>query len=421
MADPNNQVLTQEPAGAEAAYRPISGLAIAGLTLACVYVLVVAVSTGAALIQGAGFFLPNALFLVPLAGAVLCLLAQRQIRGSEGTRAGLALARWGLWLSVFTGVGYFSYYYFTYLAIRSQANAFLMEKDVDSGFFPLLKEGGPVQVNAAFLLTQPENSRGNIKPDNMAQMIRRFDAPNRQGVGELTMFRERYLVKALQRAGSECRIEPQGVHDWGYEKGGYKVARQYRITTPEAVIKTLVTVRSTEGEEGSMRKWFVVMQQLGTRVEYTPLGEALKNLEVSARDFMQARLEEHHQGKSTEAIPDKTNWEQVAQGPGPEVRDLIRAIIKGKNPNHMFNVGKEEYLSPWRIEKGKAQFDFFGRIQFAGPMNKPMTADCKITVECKERVVPPGQTEPNPAQFPPQPHWQMESFVVERLGFMSFK
>lgn len=417
MADPN-QVLTPEPAGAQAAYRPISGLAIAGLSLACLYVLVVAVTTLAALIQGAGFFLPNELLLVPLAGAVLCFLAQRQIRTSEGTRAGLGLARWGLWLSVFSGVGYFSYYYFTSLAICSQANAFLMVKDVDSGFFPLLQDGDPVQVNAAFLLSLPESYRGNIKPDNMTQMARRFDAPGRQGLGELTMFRERYLVKALNRAGAECRIEPQGVQEWRFEKGGYKVIRLYRITTPEAVIRAYVPVRSTEGEAGGLRKWFVVLAQVGTKVEYTPLGHALKNIEQLARVHMEAQFGPQ-QDKAAETIPDKTNWDKIAQGPGLEIRAQIKAMLKREHSNYMFHLGKEENLSPWRIEKGKPQFDFFGRLQFLGPMNRPMTADCKITVECKEVVVPPGQEQPDPAHFPPQPHWQIVSFEVQRLGAMA--
>ena len=56
MADPN-QVLTPEHAGAEAVYRPISGLAITGLTLAGLYVLVVAVST-----DGEEFSAPRELF-----------------------------------------------------------------------------------------------------------------------------------------------------------------------------------------------------------------------------------------------------------------------------------------------------------------------------------------------------------------------
>src|SRR5207249_1690816 len=98
MADPN-QVLAPEPAGTEAAYRPISGLAIAGFTLACLYQVVVGVSMAVAVRQGVPLFLPIGTFLLPIGGALLCFLAQRHIRNSEGTRAGLRLARWGLWLS----------------------------------------------------------------------------------------------------------------------------------------------------------------------------------------------------------------------------------------------------------------------------------------------------------------------------------
>jgi hypothetical protein len=412
MADPN-QVLTPEPAGAEAGYRPISGLAIAGLALAGIYALVISVSTVAGLIQGSGFFLPNELLLLPIGGALLCFLAQRQIRASEGTRAGLTVARWGLWLSLFTGLGYYSYYYFTYLAIRGQANAFLMEKDTDSGFFPLLQEGGPAQVNAAFLLTIPEFSRGPAKPDNLQQMTRLFDLPGRQGPGLLTSFRNNYLVQALVRGGKECTIEPQGVHDWRFEKGGYKVIRIYRIMTPEAIFKAVVPVHSTADELGGMRKWYVIFPLVNFRVDDTPLGKSLKNIHALARVFLENKWNDLLQGKSVEPFPDKTKWEKVP----PELGKLVREVIKGKETRFSVELGKVD-LSPWRLEKGKVQFDFVGSLQFPGPQEMPMAAEMKITVECQEPVAPEGDDRPDLSRFPEQPHWTITAFEITGMAPM---
>ena len=422
MADPN-QVLTQEPAGAEAAYKPISGLAIAGIILAGLFVLVVAVATVAGLIQGAGFFLPTFLMLLPIGGAILSFLAQRQIRASEGTRAGLGLARWGLWLSVFTGLGYTAYYQFTKLAILQQSNAFLMEKDTDSGFFPLLQESGldggdDVKLNSAFLLTVPESNRGNVNPQNDKQMTRLFDVPGKQGPGMLTSFRHHYLIAAIRRAGKDCKIEPLGVHEWSFEKGGYKVIRIYRVTTPEAIFKALVPVHSTSDNFGGMRKWYVISAQLNFRVEYTPLGQALKNIHELARIFMQSQWEELILGKSLESLPDNTNWEKVTQGRGPvrEIREQFAQVKKGKLPIFNFQMAKGEYLNAWRIVNGKVQFDLFASLSFPGPKDIPgVSAETKITLECQEPVVPSGEERPDPALFPPQPHWKITAFEVVRL------
>src|SRR5712691_7439167 len=140
MSDPLKEGIQASPvlpqAGEPLVYRPISGLAVAGLALAGLYTALVIVSTLVALIQGIPFFLPGWVVLLAVAGACLSFLAQRHIQNSEDTRAGLALARWGFWLSIIAGLGYATYANVTGMALKSQANAFLMEKDQegDAGF-----------------------------------------------------------------------------------------------------------------------------------------------------------------------------------------------------------------------------------------------------------------------------------------------
>jgi hypothetical protein len=418
MTEPN-QAVVPEPAGAEAAYRPISGLAVAGFSLACLYTGVVAISTLTALIVGGAYFLSDFFFLLALVAAVLCFLAQRHIRASEGTRAGLPLARWGLWLSVFTGLGYLSYSQFTKKAIEQQANAFLMEASADGGFFPLLIGGSPAEINAAFLLTRTESDRGNVDPKDVRRMTQLFDTPGPKGPAPLTAFRSHLFVQVFQRGGKDCKVEAQAVHSWGYEKVGYQVTRFYRISTPESIIKVRVPVKSTEGDIGGMRKWFVDFNQVGiVELQYTPLGLSLKHIQDLAHSFLQDKLNDLRQGKLSEPFPDKTDWERITQGQplGLEMRDRIRGILKGETMAFIPSLEAEKYLTPWRLDKGKPQFDFFVELKFVGPKEMPLSANCQITVACKESVIPQGKDQPDLGSFPPQPHWEIVSFALQRIG-----
>src|SRR6516165_4882614 len=100
-----------EPIGPGAiVYRPVSGFAIAGFAASCVFALLVLIVAIVALVKGAPFFYSPFILLIPIAGLVLSLIARSHIRASEGTRAGEPLARAGIWISLFTGLGYFVYY-----------------------------------------------------------------------------------------------------------------------------------------------------------------------------------------------------------------------------------------------------------------------------------------------------------------------
>src|SRR5437879_1991684 len=132
MGDPTpTPTLASERPGEPLVYRPLSLPAVAGFGLACLYALVVVIGTAAALIGGAPALLPSPFFPVVLLAAVLSLLALWQIRNSEGTRAGAALAQWGLWISILAGLGYGAYRLAASLAVTSQANQFVMTKGED--------------------------------------------------------------------------------------------------------------------------------------------------------------------------------------------------------------------------------------------------------------------------------------------------
>src|SRR5256885_2337326 len=82
-------------------YRPITPLAVTGFALGIGFAIVVVGSFLFAIYQGVPFYLGGWIVALALGGAALSFVAERQVRQSEGTRAGAGLARWGMWLCLF--------------------------------------------------------------------------------------------------------------------------------------------------------------------------------------------------------------------------------------------------------------------------------------------------------------------------------
>src|SRR5262249_4357859 len=220
------------PPPAEDVYRPLSVPAVAGLCFSALYAALLLVTTVVALFKGAPFFLPWWLILVAIAGAVLSYFGLRHINQSEGTRAGAAVARAGLWLSIVPGLGYTAYSYFTGLALTQQANRFVTEAaDDDSGFFARLQEGTSDGVERAFLLTLPYGKRVGYA-SNKAKLQKDFGPTPMGEEGDFGKFRDNPMVRVVVASGKETTVEPLGVLDWSYEQGRYRVMRAYNVVTP---------------------------------------------------------------------------------------------------------------------------------------------------------------------------------------------
>ncbi|MSQ94028.1 MAG: hypothetical protein EXR98_05665 [Gemmataceae bacterium] len=300
------------------AYQPISGWAIAGLTAGGLFALLVIVSTAVGLFQGAPVFFPIWIVGVPIVGMILSWTGQRHVQNSEGTRAGAPLARWGFGISLVSGLTYFAYYFVTGLAVQNQANAFMMEKGDEAGFFQMLREGGDnrTQLNAAFLLTLPATGRSG-RPDNEITMRANFDRGKDGQPGQLTSFREGIFGRVLyKQLAKDAEITALGVRDWHYEKRGYKVHREYRIKTKEVALHLYMSAGSTEGEaEGQGRKWFVNLNdpQIGEGViskTLTPLGEGVGRLRAKALGWLEKRLRTLGEGNPFPDVAqaDQTEW-----------------------------------------------------------------------------------------------------------------
>jgi hypothetical protein len=299
MAEPTSPATAERPASA-LVYRPLSGLAIAGLVCGVAYAVLVLGSVVLSFLKREPFFLPTPLLALALGGFVLSVLALRQIRNSEGTRAGTGLARWGLWVSLVSGLGAGTFATFSGLAVEMQANSFLM--DEDKGFFPLLQQG---KVNAAFLLVVPPGRRDQGKPGDDKAMEDIFDIPfdSKSPKGLLATFREADFVRVLHEPkGFKVEVTPMGVKSWSYENGGYKVVRNYRLTTPEGEFDLPVTVQSSDPEEpGEPRRWRVLFgpdmrlipvpdESNPRQPKLTPLGQRMTRLRATMVEFANSWL-----------------------------------------------------------------------------------------------------------------------------------
>jgi hypothetical protein len=299
MPEPTSPVAAERPAE-PLVYRPISGLAIAGIIFATLFAGLVLFSVIVFLVRREPFYLPTWMYLLGIAGLVLSFLALRQIRASEGTRAGIPLARLGLWLSVLCVLGSWVFSLVTGRALYQQANRFLTEKGPDAGFFPLLEQGN---VNAAFLLTQRPDARRQANPNSDRDMEKFFDNQEdpKDPRGRLTFFRGVDFVRLLGQHGTANELEPLGNSDWKYETNSYVISRTYQIRNPEGVFELPLRIQSIESSvPGEGRKWMVVwgpMHPPVKEVKLTALGEKLLNLRGSAAIFGSVWLEKLASGE----------------------------------------------------------------------------------------------------------------------------
>lgn len=401
-------------------YKPVSGLALAGFGLACLYAGMVALATGVALVQGVPFFLPGWMILVAIAGLGVSLWAQAQIRASEGTRAGMKLARWGCWLSLVSGLGYLAYTTFTGFALTQQASAFLIEEQGDeSGFFPHLQKGGR-SFNVAFLLTMPPNERAGSEPDNDKSMAKRFDIADQEGKGNLSRFRDHHLVRAISLAGKgEVKVEPLGVQEWKFENRGYRVTRNYRISTPEMVLDVLLPLQSSEGSaEGDRRKWSVALPQARiTSLKNTPLGENLQRLRATAGQFLLGWMSNQEKVLPPEfAKLDQTDWDRLL----PREKEVLRAQIKSQfkelfdkpSPNRLrLGLARETTLTPWeKLPDGRLRLAQEFEIDVPGKIAvPPYHLSGRVWLETKGPLDPQALTG--------VPEWEVKNIEILRVSF----
>ncbi len=297
--------LSQAPRGTvqgpeDPTYRPLSMLAVAGLSVSALYALTVVVGSVVAYFNRTPWLLPAWTVLIPLTGILLSWMAQGRIRESEGTLEGVKLTQWGIGLSLVFGLMYWAYFTATYFAVRQQA---LEEAD---RFLKLLSNG---QTEKAFLYTlQPRPAESaNLR----TQLEIQYNSPpdiNKQG--KLTSFEQADYVHWLQMGGPEADVKQVGLKSWSYEKGGYQIVSLYRVATPALTFDLVVTLHGIESrlKDSPGRQWQVDTEGTGlaaaTMLHFTPQGQSLRTLGQAGKTFADKWLAELTSGQPVQAYLD---------------------------------------------------------------------------------------------------------------------
>jgi hypothetical protein len=340
--------LSSGPGAEPAVYRPVSVLAVAGLSAAVVYALVVVLVAGSAWRSGVPRLMSWALVLA-VAGALLSLTARVRILRSAGMQAGLRLANWGLGLCVVLGLVHGAILIGKDLAVRQEARAFTAD------WFELLRQG---DVYRAFLLSVPAAQRQGDDPENLRRLYIRYGTAGLGEKGPLLRFLENELVQIVRQAGADTKVESLGVSDWAFIDGGYLVEQSYRVTTPEGVFDIALRARSAEQPvPGSVgRQWHIVMTDPNiVRSRHpTPLGEQLIALRQNAGRFVEdwARRATAPSAEHFGTAQLLTPSDRITQAIRQEIRELGRSSsLQIKAPS-----GPELDSCPWKIAGSELQF-----------------------------------------------------------------
>jgi hypothetical protein len=262
-----------------AGYKPLSVLALVAFVTAAIYSVVVGALAVVAFSSGQTLFLPVWLVLFPAIAVACALIARLQIRRSEGTLSGGALATWAWWLGTLFGLGFLAFYFATYLAVTKQA------KDFSEVWLSKLREG---KMTEAFLLTQEPAVRKFDKASDKEAILERYGVmPLRARKGPLAAFEDRDVARIFLQGGPKTQFSSLGAKNWQYDKGGYKVWQTFLIVSPLGAWDVQVTVQSAEGPEFEGRQWFVSLNDCAvTGKTDSPLGMAIDYFRKQSRSFL---------------------------------------------------------------------------------------------------------------------------------------
>lgn len=399
-------------------YRPVSGYAIAGFGLGAVFAAGLLIAAGIAFVTGVPLILSDFIYVIPIAAAGLSLAGWIHVQRSEGTRAGLSMARWGLVLSISCGLGYLTWKVAKGLAVEQEAGTF-----ADAWLKNLQTSGqDPLALYIAYWDTLPLEMREKpidlhnprfkealrAKPAELAR-LREFIARRYfQEKGNFPEFLNKELVQLLRQQGTQARVESSGVIDWDYlpgSPGGYRVFPHYAIKTLEFEMDVVVGVQSAVDPDG-VRKWQVFLEDTGFtengRPQLTVFGAFMSDYRRESRHFAMEWFGKLAAGKNQEVfletlappqrgraglkdaglatgslsipalaslalpatdLPGHADFQAgklVSQAGAADSRHpavaAIRLLFKGRSPQFRLDNPKTAYLCPWEIQGNELRF-----------------------------------------------------------------
>lgn len=269
MASP---IITPMPVQTDTNYRPISRLAVVGLILSLPSVFI--------------FLNDNLYWLLPaliLPAFIICLIALRSIRRSEGSLDGETIALLGIVITVGCGLGWITMTTVTKAVTEAEAKSAL--DDWISKMFK--KESG-----AAFLLTNDPKYRNlSFNPEEHSRLRKQFPGDNQQ-----TSAYDNFLIDPIcgqiLRYGDQFKLKDAGLIESHTLRASPLFRFRYEFTSPIAEGSFIVTTRGEEmmTDQGSRRGWKMSIESNATYSKDTPYGQELKRVLSKGQDLIEKML-----------------------------------------------------------------------------------------------------------------------------------
>lgn len=253
-----------------ARYAPLSGLAVAALGVAVVFVLVLLAFALPAWASGQPL-LEVWLFVFPAVGVALAFIARRQVRNSEGARTGEGYANAAWWICMVAGACYLSHWLATEWGVRSDA-----ERSMTT-WAEKFRAGNPsdpndAAVREAYLKTLDPGQVGAFTANPKLLQAPQYAMP-------LARLRNSPLLLVSAR-NPEATLVPQGLKGWQMlPEGKVECVVAANLKCREGEFPVLVEMQGVNTDKG--RVWRVAPNQmycdpnLGVRTRYGWLIAAL--------------------------------------------------------------------------------------------------------------------------------------------------
>jgi hypothetical protein len=262
-------IVTPLPVQTETDYRPISKMAVTGLLLAIPSVFI--------------FFSENLYWLMIVTivpATILCMVALRAIRGSEGNLAGEPVALLGLVFAVGSGLGWITMTTVTKYVAEGEARAI-----ADDWLGKLSRR----EFGGAYLFTKPPSARRlTFNPEEYNRLRRQF--PHDQFVSDFDNFLIEPVTNLFMRYGDQVKVSFLTLIDSKIQKGETSTFRfVYRIECPASAGNFVVTANSSfsNTEDGMRRDWDVRVDPNSLRVTDTAYGSEFNYVKGKAQDNME--------------------------------------------------------------------------------------------------------------------------------------
>lgn len=345
MASP---IITPMPVQTDTNYRPVSRLAVVGLLASLLCPLI---------------FISENLYWVLLAicvpSFILCLMAWRTIRQSEGNLAGESIALLGIVISVATGLGWMTMSLVTKIVTEAEAKAAVFE------WIEKLQHNEP---GMAFLLTNAPKYRNlGFNPEDYSKLRKQFPGEQQQ-TSAFDGFLVEPICGQILRYGDRVKLNFAGLIEAQTTRESPQYRFRYEMDSPIAKGSFLVTTRGEDylTEEGIRRGWKMSVDANASYLVDTPYGEELRFLIKRATEEVDALRIDIASDEMTKAVErfDPKNQGQM---------DIVLGYIRPKGRKGI--ITPMGLLSPMRLRKDSKSGSTW-TLEF----------DCTITAENQRAI-----------------------------------